>query len=363
MLVAPDFLFRIERASDGALDPYSRAERLAFFLTNAPPDAELLQAAADGDLDSARGTRTQVDRLMQSPRFPGAVEDFFADMLEFDAFGELTKDPAIYPAYNSELAADAQAQTLRTIVDHVITREGDYRDLFTTRNTFLTRALGVVYRTPVPARTGWNAVTFAPDAGRAGIQSQVAFLALHSHPGRSSPTLRGYAVRQVFLCQDVPDPPATVNFTAIEEHVGSADVTARDRLAMHATQPACAGCHKVMDPPGLALEGYDGIGALRTHENGELIDLSGDLDGTFYDSADGLAQALRNHPETPRCVVQRMYNAAVGREIAWGERYYLDWLIDGFADGEYRIPALMRQIATSENFFTVSPSSEQGGTP
>jgi hypothetical protein len=167
----------------------------------------------------------------------------------------------------------------------------------------------------------------------------------------------------VFLCQDVPDPPATVNFTAIEEHVGSANVTARDRLALHATQPACAGCHKVMDPPGLALEGYDGIGALRTHENGELIDLSGDLDGTFYDSADGLAQALRNHPETPRCVVQRMYNAAVGREIAWGERYYLDWLIDGFADGEYRIPALMRQIATSENFFTVSPSSEQGGTP
>ena len=81
------------------------------------------------------------------------------------------------------------------------------RRLGYTRDTFLTRSLGVVYRTPVPTRNGWEPVTFASDAHRAGIQSHVSFLALHSHPGRSSPTLRGYAARQIFLCQHVPDPP------------------------------------------------------------------------------------------------------------------------------------------------------------
>ncbi|WP_340588985.1 DUF1592 domain-containing protein [Erythrobacter alti] len=358
MLVAPDFLFRIERVDPehpDQLDPFSRAERLSFFLTNAPPDDELLRAAEDGDLDSTRGIRAQADRLIASDRFEGTVRNFFSDMMEFDSFGELAKDPEIYPAFNSDLALDAQEQTLKTIIEHVVENDGDYRDLFTLRDTYLTRALGVVNRTPVPAREGWQPVTFAPDAGRAGIQSHVSFLALHSHPGRSSPTLRGYALRQVFLCQEVPDPPSNVNFTEIEEHVNEANVTARDRLSIHNTEPSCAGCHKVMDPLGLTLESFDGVGTFRTHENGELIDLSGELDGTPYATADGLAEALRDHPETPRCLAQRMYTAAVGRDIEWGERYYLDWLIDEFADDDYSVPDLMRRIATSENFFTVTP--------
>lgn len=359
MLVSPEFLFRIESIAPGGqgrtgeLDAFSKASRLSFFLTDSTPDDELLRAAEAGELDGL-GLRRQVNRLMESPRFEGAVRAFFTDMLQFDRFGDLSKDPAIYPAFNSEVAADAQEQTLRTIVEHLITRQGDYRDLFTTRDTFLTRPLGVIYRTPVPTRGGWDAVTFAKDANRAGIQSHVSFLALHSHPGRSSPTLRGYAVREVFLCQHVPDPPANVNFTAIEAGTHAKMVTARDRLWRHATDPSCAGCHKVMDPPGLTMEQYDGLGAFRRRENGALINTAGSLDGAEFDTTDGLATALRNHPETPRCVAERMYKAAVGRDIVWGERYYLDWLIAGFEDDYYRIPDLMRRIVMSENFFTVT---------
>jgi hypothetical protein len=352
MLVAPDFLFRIEQLGDGPeLDSYSKASRLSFFLTNSTPDAELLQAAEDGDLESSRGVARQVKRLMQSPRYEGAVRAFFEDMLQFDRFADLSKDPTIYPAFNSEVAAEAQEQTLRTIIEHLITKEGDYRDLFTTRDTFLTRSLGVIYRTPVAVRGEWQPVSFAPDAQRAGIQSHVSFLALHSHPGRSSPTLRGYALRDVFLCQHVPDPPANVNFTAVEEAAHGKNVTARDRLKRHATEPACAGCHKVMDPAGLTLESYDGIGTFRTIENGGRINTRGSLDGVNFDSSDELAKALRNHRETPRCVAERLYKSAVGRDIVWKERYYLDWLIAGFEDDGYRIPDLMRRIALSENFF------------
>jgi hypothetical protein len=362
MLISPDFLFRVEHTVPDAtgrvaeLDAYSKATRLSFFLTNSAPDAELLRAAAAGELDSGRGVDRQVSRLMASPRFEGAVRAFFADMLRFDGFADVTKDPAIYPTFTPAVAGDAQEQTLRTITDHLITQAGDYRDLFTTRSTMMTRALGVIYRTPVATRNGWERVRFDDSSPRAGIQSHISFLALYSHPGRSSPTLRGRALREVFLCQDVPDPPPSVNTTAIDESSSTRNVTSRDRIARHASEPSCAGCHNVMDPIGLTLDNFDSAGRWRARENGALINASGELDGTAIASSTELADALRNHPETPRCLVERLYKSAVGRDIAWRERSYLDWLIAGFADDGYRLPDLMRRIATSEQFLTASPA-------
>ncbi|WP_239806896.1 DUF1588 domain-containing protein [Croceicoccus hydrothermalis] len=156
----------------------------------------------------------------------------------------------------------------------------------------------------------------------------------------------------------MPDPPPNVDFSAVEQNANVQMVTARDRLKMHATEPSCAGCHKVMDPLGLTMENFDGLGGFRTQENGATINTEGFLDGTQFDSPDGLAEALYNHPETPRCVAERLYNSAVGRDITWGERYYLDWLIEAFADDGYRVPDLMRKIAMSENFFTVTAPAQ-----
>ena len=364
MLVSPEFLFRVEQVdadSPSQLDAYSRATRLSFFLTDSTPDDELLRAAESGELDTHSGVSRQVDRLLQSPRLERAIRSFFADMMQFERFDELSKDPEIYPAFNSDVARDAQEQTLRTIVEHLLENNGDYRDLFTTRDTFLTRSLGVIYRTPVPTRGDWEPVRFTEDSHRAGIQSHVSFQALHAHPGRSSPTLRGYHLRQIFLCQEVPDPPANVNFSAVEENAHTTNITARDRLRLHSTEPSCSGCHRVMDPVGLTMENFDGIGAYRVLENGAQIDASGSLDGSAFDTPDGLAHALHDHPETPRCVAERMYTSSVGRRIEWGERYYLDWLIEEFADGGYRIPDLMRRIATSENFFAATPAPDAQG--
>ncbi len=197
MMVSPEFLLRIERTPPEAkqrdvmeLDAWSKATRLSYFLTNSTPDDELLRAAGAGELETRRGLQRQVDRLIGSPLFEAAVRAFFQDMLQFDKFSDLAKDPVVYPAFNSTVAADAQEQTLRTITHLLIEEKGDYRDLFTTRDTFLTRALGVVYRVPVPTRNGWEPTEFATGKHREGIQSQIAFLALNSHPGRSSATLR-----------------------------------------------------------------------------------------------------------------------------------------------------------------------------
>jgi hypothetical protein len=256
------------------------------------------------------------------------------------------------------VAADAKEQTLRTITDQLIDRDGDYRDLFTTRDTWLTRALGVVYRLPVPTRQGWERTRFPQDSNYAGIHTNIAFLALHSHPGRSSPTLRGKAVREVFLCQEVPPPPPNVNFSVVQNPSSTNMPTARDRLEAHRTEPSCAGCHRIMDPLGLTLENFDGLGTFRTSENAAVIDPSGSLDGIDFNSAKGLGEALHDHPETPRCLVEKMYRFAVGRDTVWDERSYMDYLTSSFAVDGYRVPQLMRTIALSKNFYAISAPAQ-----
>ena len=241
LLAAPDFLFRVDLVTmahpgQPTLDDYSKAARLSYFLWDAEPDAELLAAAAQGDLDSRSGLARQVDRLIASPRLDDGVRAFFTDFLGFDEFAHLEKDGAVYPAFNPLVAKDAEEQTLKTVTNLLLARHGDYRDLFTNRDTFMTRRLGLVYGVPVESKTGWDRFHFPDDDPRGGLLTQASFTALHSHPGRSSPTLRGKAIRELLLCQPVPAPPNNVNFAVVQDTSNPNFKTARDRLTAHRTE-------------------------------------------------------------------------------------------------------------------------------
>lgn len=367
LLVSPNFVFRIDRVepdpSRGGgqrIDAYSLATRISFLLWDAPPDAELLDAAASGKLRTGNGLESQVDRMMKSPLFEHGVRAFFADMFAFDLFDGLSKDPEIYPIFNPQLLRDAEEQTLRTIVDHLVTRGGDYRDLFTTKNTFLTRSLGAVYGVPVDYRGfgGWMPYTFPSDSPHAGILTLPAFLMLDaSHEGRSSPTIRGKTVRENFLCQQVPLPPADVNFSIVQDVNDPVHKTARERLVAHQDNPVCAGCHRITDPIGLSLENYDPVGRYRTRENGVEIDASGEFEGGTYQNAIELMDLLRESPSAPACVVQRAFEYGVGRRPSNSEEAWLEFLSGRFAIDNYNFPNLLRQIATSPAFEAVSSES------
>ena len=352
LMVSPSFLFQRDTFVPGttALDGYAKAARLSFFLWNTAPDDALLTAAAKGQLDTPRGLNAQVTRMIASPRLKDGIRNFFTDFLQFSQFDALVKDSVIYPKFSPSVAIDAKEQTLRTIVAHLVNDNGDYRDLFTTRKTFMSRALGVVYRVPVSTDEAWMPFTFPADDPRAGILTQLSFTALYSPPGRSSATVRGKAVREVLLCQPVPTPPANVNFTSFEE-LGKPGqkTTARERLTSHMTNPACAGCHKITDPIGLALEQFDGLGAVRARENGKPIDTSGALDGAAFTDAAGLGQALHDDPKTTACLMDKLVAYGTGRTLTSGA--WRTALLRDFADGGYRLPALMRRIATSADFF------------
>lgn len=359
MLISPEFLFIVERAEPDPerpgqfrLDAYSLASRLSFFLWNAGPDDELLTAAETGVLQTKKGLGHIVDRMLASPRLEAGIRAFFDDMFVFEVFSTLSKDPTIYPFFTGVMAADAREQTLRTVVDHLIRKKGDYRDLYTTRSTFISPTLAALYQMPAPV-AGWTEHEFPPDSPRAGLLTHVSFLAMNSHPGRSSPTLRGKALRERLLCQKVPAPPPNVDFSIVENPSANYP-TQRDRVNAHLHDPVCAGCHKITDPIGLALENFDGAGRFRLTERDTPIDPSGELDGREFADVNGLAQALHDHNALPSCLVQRLYSYGVGKATTSAERPLLAYFNERFAAEGYRVPELMRTIALSRAFAQVA---------
>ncbi len=284
---------------------------------------------------------------------------YFTDMLGFDGFASLAKDPQIYPKYGSAVATDAQEQTLKTLADLLVTNNGDYRDIFTTRKTYLTRLLGSVYNVPVTASTGWEPHEYAEGDPRAGVLMEISFVSLHSHPGRSSPTIRGKALREIFLCQKVPDPPGNVNFALVQDTKNPAFHTARARLGAHINQPTCAGCHKIMDPVGLAMENFDSAGGFRSTENDTPIVTGGEIDGMKFDDAIGFTKVIHDHPQAPVCLVNRMYSFGTGRAATKDEAEWLNYQVKQFAASGYKVPELMRRIADSKAFYRIStPGTE-----
>ncbi len=367
-LLSADFLFIQERAhppdsesesAGRALTSQTLASRLSYFLWNSGPDAELLEAAVSGELDTEEGYRTQLERLLSNDeRLEQGIRALFNDLYELDALDTAPKDTTAFPQYTMGAIEDAKEQTLRTIVDHLLTRRADYRDLFTTRRTFMTKNLGPIYG--VPVSEDWEPYEFPVGSVRAGVLSQVGFLALHARSARSSAVLRGEFILDSLLCTPIPAPPANVNFEALEPDSGLGD-TARERLGVHRSDPNCAVCHDLMDPIGLAFENFDAIGQFRTEENGVTIETYGELDDTEYDDITGFYPALRNAPRLTTCMVLKLYMYAVGRLPAIGESEVLGALETDFASGGYDFVSLMENIAMTHGFRATSGPREADG--
>jgi len=366
LLVAPDFLFRMEVAEPDPesadrlrLTDHTLASRLSYLLWNAAPDHILREAAARGSLSGPESLGREIDRMLASPRLEDGVRAFFDDVFRFDEFEDISKDPIRYPAYNSQVAKDAREQTLRVVVDHLVARDADYRDLFTTTRSFMTRALGPIYVVPVRTESGWEALDFDADDPRAGLLSHASFNLLHAHPGRSSPTLRGVFLRESLLCQNVPPAPADVDFGLFNEDDNPKYKTARDRLAVHSSNATCRNCHRLTDPIGLGLEVFHGIGRHRSAENGALIDTSGEFDGRRFEDSVGLGRAFRDSPLTTACLVRNVYRYAVGRDPVNSERRLLQHLERRFSRSGYRLRPLLREIAMSDGFRTATPPRQE----
>jgi hypothetical protein len=376
MLISPNFLYRYQiiepdpaHPGEKRLDDYSIGSELSFFLWNSTPDKMLLEAAAHGELRTREGLQRQVDRMLASPRVERGLRAFFADMLGFSDFASVSKDPSFFPRYTPSVRDEAQEQTLRTIVDHIVNRHGDYRDLFTTPHTFLTQDLAALYDVPLVDTTDngqpqrWIAYSYPAGDPRAGLLSQASFTTLWSPSGRTSPTVRGKALRQNILCEKVPPPPGNVSFKFVEDTSNPQFKTTRDRLTAHRTEPMCAGCHKLTDPIGLALENFDSAGEYRTAENGVLIDAHGEISGKQFVGPIGLGEAVHDDPALTTCVAQRAFASATGYMPPKDDPRW-QAIQQQFAASHYEVLTLLRTIALSDlSYGPLEPEIRSAANP
>lgn len=359
VIQSPNFLFRAELgesdgsgAPTGRLNDFELATRLAYFFWNTSPDDTLLAAAEQGLLSTDEGLRAQAERLFADPRVHNGVRNFFNEYFRLYELDKLDKDPTIFEHARPELGPIAREETLSTIEALLLEEEGDYRELFTGRRTFLNRELASVYRVPAPAREGFAEYVYPPDSPRAGFLGQLSFLGLNSHSVASSATLRGLFIRERLLCKRINPPPVNVS-TALPE-VDADARTLRDRLSTHATEPSCAGCHDLTDPIGLGLENFDAMGQFRTTDNGGDIDPAGDLDGAPFADARGMAEQVVSHAEFASCFVSNLYRYATGHEENFTELPILEGLTGELEASGYRIKPAMIGIVMSEGFRSAS---------
>ncbi len=364
ILQSPHFIYRPEfGAAKNAAEPrrytsWEMASRLSFFLWNGPPDDKLLDAAAKDELIDDATLKVQVERMIADGRMKRGVRAFFSQWLNLAELDELTKDPKVFKHYSAELGAMAREETLRVAEYLVLEQDADLREFFIGRTTFVNRRLAAIYNVKAPAKEGFGKLEFPESGQRRGFFGQVAFLALNSHPVSTSAVLRGVYLREHILCQKVPPPPSDLN-TAIPEVDANAK-TMRQRLVQHMANPACAGCHRFTDIPGLGFERFDGIGRYRTHEHGAVIDDGGTLDEQDFADFKSLVEVIANGDRVPMCFVEKMFAYASGRVVGKGEYGAVDAIVDRFNDNGRKVKALLVDLAMSEAFRSVGPIKKTG---
>jgi hypothetical protein len=322
LLASPHFLYRVELGAPGAdgrrvLGDDELATRLAYTLWDTTPDAALLEAAGRGDLiGKPEVLRSHVERLLASPRARQPLLAMFSDWLGTNGLDRngLVKDAAAFPAATPALAR-AMYQEIEALVAHLVfdSPDADLLSLYDSRQTFVTAELARLYGLPagaVPPGDSPSPVTLPPGP-RAGFLTTGAFLALNARSTTTSPTLRGMFIRERLLCQTVPAPPDNVDTTLPPPPPDRAE-TMRERLVRHMGDPACASCHALIDPPGLALENFDALGAYRSTDAGRPLDVTGSLDGDRFDGPQQLAGHLRAHPQAAACLLRQLVQHATG---------------------------------------------------
>ena len=355
-LQSPSFLYMIEigepipdQPGRVRLTGHELATRLSFFLADTTPSEELLQAAEAGELDDADGVRAVARQLLERPEARAALEGYYAERFRLRDLAGLSKDPEQFPDWDHELAASLRQEALELLGHIVWEEDADYRELFTARYAYVNADLAALYGVAPPEGAGFERRELPAGHGRRGVVGQGGFLALHAHPGLTSPTRRGRFITERLLCGEVPPPPPDV-VPELPEDPGRPE-TMREKLERHMEDPACASCHVKMDPVGLALEHFDPIGRWRADDRGLPLDVAGESEelGSFQ-GADELGELLAGSEAVHRCWVRNLYRHATGHVEFAGERVWLRDLTDDFAAGGYRVRDLLVELVASEGF-------------
>lgn len=357
VLLAPDFLFRLEFDPEGAppgtaqkVSDWELASRLSFFLWSSIPDDELLDVARNGKLEDTVVLDREVRRMLADPRAGTLADNFATQWLGLRGLADVKPDAKAYPEFDSALGAAFEEET-RLFVRSAIRDNRSVLDLIGADYTYLNERLAKVYGIPGVVGPGFRRVSVSANPERGGLLGQGSILMLTSHTTKTSPVLRGKWILDNLLNSPPPPPPPGV--PPLDE---SADkgrkLTTREQVERHRSNAVCASCHSRMDPLGFALENFDVIGKWRTRDEGGEIDPSGALpNGSTFAGPQGLKNLLLSRPdEFVGATLARLMTYALGRELDVRDQPAIRQIMRDTEAGRYRFADLIGAIVKSVPF-------------
>jgi hypothetical protein len=340
MLQSPRFLYRVEigtgeKVSEKAvkLSPHEIAARLSYRVWGTMPDQGLNDAIAAGTLSTKEGVAAQLTRMLADPRGQKLVNHFLESWTHIAKVDGLVKSPELYPEFQEPtFKTGLKDQATAFFADVLSNRGGKLNALLTTQN----------------------------DVTAAGLLALPAIMAITGKPDESSPIYRGLFVREALLCQQLPSPPANVPPAPEVDPTSST----RDRANQHNADPACSGCHRLLDPLGFGFENYDTIGRYRTTDGGKPIDASGnlastrDIDGPFNGVAE-LATRLASSAEVEECVTRQWFRFAIERFEQESDGCSLKAVLDGFKGSGQDLNTLPQAVVGTDAYLYRRPLDAQ----
>jgi hypothetical protein len=364
ILASPGFIFRVEQQPPNLklgqvyrITDLELASRLSFFLWSSIPDEELLQLAAKEKLKDPAILEAQVRRMLADPRSSEIVNNFAGQWLQLRNLANASPSPEEFPGFDDNLRNAFRRET-ELFFGSIVDEDRSVLDLLKAEYTFVNERLARQYGIPNVYGSQFRRVSLA-DTPRRGLLGQGSVLTVTSLPTRTSPVARGKWILENILGTPPPMPPA--NVPALQENAnnGGQELSLRQRMEAHRKNPACAGCHRVMDPIGFSLENFDAVGRWRAKDGDSTIDVSGQLaDGTKIDGPAALRQALLSHPDQfVQTMAGKLLTYALGRGIQYYDMPTVRAIVRDAARDDYKFSSIVMGIVKSTPFQTQTASA------
>jgi hypothetical protein len=353
ILVSPHFLLRVEMTpgKDQRIGDHELAVRLSYFLWSTMPDDELFALADGGKLSQRENLEKQVRRMLAHPKASALTTQFLAQWLQLPHLQKALPSQNQFPTYTRSLR-DAMGEEIRLFCNHLRTADRSLLEFLEADYTFANAELARHYGLATIPEKGFEKVSLRPQDHRGGLPGMAGILTMTSHTDRTKPTARGKWILDVILGSPPPPPPAAAGSFAPLAKDRPEPASFREKLAQHASDPNCTGCHLKIDPLGFALENYDAIGSWRDKVGDTPVDNLGMLPGVGeFQGVDGLRTVLKTRQlDFVENLVAQTLCYALGRELSYYDEPSVQAVVHELRGDEYRFSTLILSVVQSHPF-------------
>jgi hypothetical protein len=376
VLADPEFIFRgeadprnVKPGQPYRISDLELASRLAFFLWSSPPDAELLAVAGQNKLHDPKVLEQQTRRMLTDARSRELVKNFAGQWLQLRNLPSTAPITQLFPDFDDNLRQGFRTET-EMFFESILREDRSVADLLNADYTFVNERLARHYGIPNVYGSQFRRVKLTGDLDvRRGLLGKGAIELVTSEPDRTSPVQRGKWVLMNLLGIIPPDPPPNVPPLRQSDKMANGqpvplEISMRERMEEHRANPACASCHKMMDPIGFAMENFDAVGKWRVNEFDKKLDVAGQLsDGSKVDGPAGLRDGLiRYSPQFVRVLTEKLLTYALGRGAEYYDMPVVRSVVREAAPNNYRLTSLIVGIVKSAPF-QMNLKVEEAGTP